>query len=973
MSTHSLDPLPYPLWSRLQNFVLLFFYLGLLSFATAEEKILRLPVTRDTWVSAYPGEENGNQGGADKLKTKGIQEFALLDIDPAPLRGKRILRAELHLHCISKDIQRRLTVSTVPTPWKEGTSRGYAIEPGAACFLWAEHGQRPWAYPGGDLTAVLCGRGGTLWGFADASPPDAQGWQVMAVDPRVLAARSAGLAEGFAVLDDVGSEYERDGEKFTYHLFPNRFFSSRESGEKTAPFFTVEVVDMDDQKPEPPSGLKAGTSADLPPDEACLSWITPNDRGRAGMLGFDVRLGTSTDPGWAMALPLPRYLIPMAQKPGERITLRLRDLDLPEGTPRRIFIQSVNAAGNRSTPVALNLSAAPPYAFWGLPNSSLGIFKDTAPLPKLGNITLAVADELDKFDPLSGECVPPRTDGTLAANHLFSSVQKLIRISGSRGESVAFQVLLTGVAKAVTAELRFPDAPSKAFTPSLFLVRHVKTASGRFLPDPLLPLRGAFQIPAPEVPGAKLAALFAEVEIGRNAPAGMQRGEFVFVAGQEHLVLNVQLEVRRFTLPSRLSFVPQMNCYDLPPPPLEIEYYRLAQRHRTCLNRLPYSWSGEVADGCAPRFDGQNFDWRDYDRRFAPLFDGSAFADSPRGPVPVEACYLPLNENWPANIHRHFKGGFWIENALPAEYWRDFERACRLYAEHLEHQGWKRTFFEFYLNNKVYFKQERGWSKVSAPWVFDEPTNTQDFWALRFYSQAFQRAVFPLREKGLNALFRCDISRPQWRRDLLDGLLDVHVVGSDFRRYQREVLDQKRAYGEIVIPYGSPNPVEESNVQAVAWCLDLWSRGADGVLPWQTLGTEDSWKTADPLALIYPGAPAGEKGPVASLRLKAFRRGQQDAEILALLARHRSWSRVILGLAIRAPLHLDDSRALKQDDTDAGRLTYDNTDSLALWSLRQRASKLLEGCKLDGAGLAPPPPRNPDTLPEIKPLNSDRP
>ncbi|MDD8047924.1 MAG: hypothetical protein PHF14_15780, partial [Verrucomicrobiota bacterium] len=36
-------------------------------------KPLKIPITRDTWVSSYSSEVNGNNGGAQRLKTKGIQ------------------------------------------------------------------------------------------------------------------------------------------------------------------------------------------------------------------------------------------------------------------------------------------------------------------------------------------------------------------------------------------------------------------------------------------------------------------------------------------------------------------------------------------------------------------------------------------------------------------------------------------------------------------------------------------------------------------------------------------------------------------------------------------------------------------------------------------------------------------------------------------------------------------------------------
>ena len=56
----------------------------------------------------------------------------------------------------------------------------------------------------------------------------------VAGDPSVVAARVADVSEGFIVWDDTGSEWTREGDKFNFRHFPNRFFHSRESGAATA-------------------------------------------------------------------------------------------------------------------------------------------------------------------------------------------------------------------------------------------------------------------------------------------------------------------------------------------------------------------------------------------------------------------------------------------------------------------------------------------------------------------------------------------------------------------------------------------------------------------------------------------------------------------------------------------------------------------------------------------------------------------
>src|SRR5262249_49346403 len=218
--------------------------------------------------------------------------------------------------------------------------------------------------------------------------------------------------------------------------------------------------------------------------------------------------------------------------------------------------------------------------------------------------------------------------------------------------------------------------------------------------------------------------------------------------------------------------------------------------------------------------------------------------------------------NWPVPIEPNYNGDYWADRAFTPDYRATLVEVSRQFAEHIRARGWFNTIFQFYLNGKNDYKRN-GWSRSTSPWLLDEPANFQDYWALRWFGAAFHEGL--AREAGLpgrplGLAFRADISRPQWQRESLDGLLDYSVVGSSFRQYRRTVLDRKEREGQLVIEYGSTNPLERSNLQPVAWSIDAWSLGADGVLPWQTIGTENSWKQADELALFYPRRVAGE-GP----------------------------------------------------------------------------------------------------------------
>ena len=883
---------------------------------------LRVPVTRDTWVSSCSGETQGNNGGANTLKTKAYQEFALLDFDPAPLKGRTVTGALLHLHCASKDIQKRLTVSSLASEWVEGTGSGYAKQPGTSCFEEAELGKRPWAYPGSDITAVAMGEGNTLWATWDATPPDAEGWQTVAVDPKVIAARIAGISHGFVVFDDTGSEWTRNGESFTMHIFPNRFVHSRDSGEKTAPYFTLYFGDDDKQPPDAPSDIRV-EHALLPAGEAVVSWATPGDRGAAGTFGFDARVFEGAKGDWDEATPVPRYLIPLANT-NQQVEMHLRDLPLKPGASVTIGVRAIDAAGNVG-PVAtgsITLSGTPKtIALAGAPAPK---FTEAAPLPKLGNAEVFVIDPLDKVNPVSGETIPSHDATYLAANHLWSAKNKLVRLYAAKNEFVAFQIVLKGAAAGVTPAIKLPE-PLRG---ELLEFHNVKSKSGP-LPDPLVPVKGAL------ASGAFLADLY----VPHDAKAGKHTGTLTLTKGGESLSLAIELNVWDFTLPDYLSFLPEMNSYGLPAPPAEAGYYRVAHAHRTCVNALPYSQGGSVRH--APKWDGQKLDWADWDRHFSPYLDGSAFSDLPRKGIPVDSFYLPLHENWPGNVFKDYNGSYWADRAFPPDYREAFVKVAGLMAGHFAEKGWNDTFLQFYLNNKNNFKQ-RGWSRGASPWILDEPASFQDYWALRWFAAAFHEAAAARGKTKLG--FRLDISRPEWERDLLAPLNDFYICSGVFRKYRRMILDRQRRNGMVIFEYGSSNRIEDSNVQPAGWCVSAWCLGADGVLPWQTIGDDSSWANADECSLFYPGGKVNSPEPIPSVRLKAYRRGQQDVEYLTLLTQHLKAPRWAVGQAVQEHLRLVAS-AQKGPDVggieDAGRIAFRDLSPVTLWELRTQVGGIL--------------------------------
>jgi len=765
----------------------------------------RVEVTRDLWISSYEKEREGNNGASPKLKLKGIQEFFLVDFDPAPLRGKRVVRAQFHVHPEGTETLGRITVSSIAEEWVEGGGTGYARLPGTSCFAWAQTDERRWR--DADITGSINGVGGSVWGFGDASPRDTGGWQVIPIAPEVVQARLDGRSYGFCMMDDVGSEYTRNGNTIEYRQFPNRYIASHDGPRKTAPYFTLWLDDGAVQRAA---------------ENSMLAKIT----------GGVARL--------------------------------------PDFSPER------------------KMQRVPPFA----------------------------------------------------AHDEFGEPIESLEFFGARNETIAFSL----------------DAPSAGSTveyhaglqPAFFSMRKV---GGHF--DPLVPAgsKGA--------PDSEDAGTLVEIHVPRDASAGPH--EVVLSIGGKRVALLVN--VWSFTLADHLSFIPQMNCYGLPGH--ERDYFRLAHEHRTTLNWLPYGWTGKV--NAAPKINADgSWDWSTWDAEFGPLLDGSAFAGTRRGTVPTEAFYLPLNENWPMDHERHFRGGYWIESAYDDGYWREFREAAGKFAEHFAAKGWTEPMFEFYLNNKVYFKRDRGnrWDACSAPWIFDEPVNTQDFWALRKFGIEFWRGVAS--HPGAHFAFRADISRPEWQRDLLDGVTSAEIVSGVLRTYRDRVIERARRFENLVYMYGSANRIGTPNVIPAAWCVETWALGADGVVPWQTIGKSDAWTKPDDLSLFYPTP----EGPMPSLRLKSFRAGQQLAEYLTMYWALTGEDRINIGNLVLAEPSLR-ATLKKKSEADAGDSAFGAEAHRSLTALRLRL-----GAWLDAKAPAPrerwhdprPTCRNPSKVREITPL-----
>src|SRR5207302_4453252 len=140
--------------------------------------------------------------------------------------------------------------------------------------------------------------------------------------------------------------------------------------------------------------------------------------------------------------------------------------------------------------------------------------------------------------------------------------------------------------------------------------------------------------------------------------------------------------------------------------------------------------------------------------------------------------------------------------------------------------------------------------------------------------------------------------------------------------------------------YGTGNDIRASNLAGEAWALTAYLAGADGILPWQTVEGDRALDMPTPTAILYPGQRFGIAGPLASLRLKALRRGQQDVEYLALLAKRRGWSREQTAAVAAQILDLKVATRERFVD-DAGTPLFDHLTGEQFTRLREAVAGML--------------------------------
>jgi hypothetical protein len=515
---------------------------------------------------------------------------------------------------------------------------------------------------------------------------------------------------------------------------------------------------------------------------------------------------------------------------------------------------------------------------------------------------------------------------------------KSVAIDAARGEHVGFEIAVD-----------LPQPRKVEISGAGWAASRVLAVGSTF--DPLVPISG-------DVSGKGLFHL--ERYVPKSAAPGEEKHSLVLKVGDSQVSIPVVVRVHSAVIPDALAFQISLNAYgspggdlgDRPGTPefmdLERSFHRLAHEHRGTLAIVPYSHRGFLQWACAPeiRRSGSAVEvtsWATFDERYGPYLDGSAFKGLPREGVPLAHLYWPMHENWPLPINDYYSyrgepEDQWRdapapEQAFAEEYGKAFGAIVREFGAHASAKGWSRTQFQVFLNNKPDVRFQRHQAEGSW-WRLDEPVSAEDHLALRYFGR---RAVDAVKNLGsVQIKFRADLSRPQCRRDYLDGILGLAVVAGSYRQYPDLVFGR----GEEVWIYGGV-PIGGSGQAARAWALQCYLDGADGVVPWLALGEAGAWDKPEDTALLLPPRAGMDRRAYPTLRLKGLRRGELDVELLHLVLAKMKASRQDVHSGLAQALGLVGSFR-KTSEEDAGQVDYGRLDPDRFEAVRRSLLEVLD-------------------------------
>lgn len=504
-----------------------------------------------------------------------------------------------------------------------------------------------------------------------------------------------------------------------------------------------------------------------------------------------------------------------------------------------------------------------------------------------------------RASPATGEVFARDLPASKPARALEAAFSERKTVVSPQGGVASFQLIVSTDTPTDGAEIALNLGPfvlsgAELGPPAVYYQWPCQLEDDEWVYDALVPLEVYRAAPAEvrEGPLGKRShhAFWVDVPVSREAKPGTYRASAGVEGGPQ---VEVAIEVIPVELPMAPRMTIDLNSYANRIPgnhpgltldeliACEHTYYREAHDNRAVFHYLGYGHSCTVADGYAPPLVGRGrnlrvADWSAYDRRFGPLFDGSALKGSPGGERPIPHFYLPFNYDWPADFVRFGTRG----------YEEEWSRVLAEFLVHFQEKGWTGTNFELFFNPKKRYRY--------YPWDGDESKSTKDRAHFLLYGRLLDRARRVAGSRGSEArvIYRTDIS---WTflQDALDeemgSLFDLWIIHMGNVSWSREGVKALNAHGHLAWPYDTA--MEAAHPAQPTMDLDrrillAWRRGADGLIPnWLAQGNDNDLDRASPFAMLYPAHRFGAARALASIRLRRVRLATETTDLLDMIGK----------------------------------------------------------------------------------------
>ncbi|MCP5117802.1 MAG: hypothetical protein GY953_43845, partial [bacterium] len=318
-------------------------------------------------------------------------------------------------------------------------------------------------------------------------------------------------------------------------------------------------------------------------------------------------------------------------------------------------------------------------------------------------------------------------------------------------------------------------------------------------------------------------------------------------------------------------------------------YFRLAHEHRTFISD----------DRPRPAYDGRDYDWAEFDRKFAPLFTGEALTDGPCARTPIPNWTFPVTyrlerpdkqnkrpkPDWPV---RAPKTEDKLGVVFTEEFKRKLSRAMVRWEDHFLEKGWTRTrhaVFQNCLDEPSFHGEDAGLEvgRRHAATIYETARLVKE--------NALELVFYKLDIGGANIRNLLDLDGNGTVEGPVDvanylgpvvGLFSIHGLCVDMDALER----YRRSEGGKVIFYNGfyprvgPNTIHGELLGLRTWAVTAWRSGVGGWADWhfrRETGKKVFYEPNDEVGrthYIYRGDHLGLDGELfASLRLKAMRRG----------------------------------------------------------------------------------------------------